>query len=563
MGNRSRSDIHPAPPRPAGNDIQQATAVLTALEVAAKNFRLYPETHAVCQQGLHALVRHLNTFLNRNGALRFYLEGSRAVFRGKPLRQTGDGSLTALLSRDGIRWLEFRKGLTTDEIRIFLDILKRCRILSPESEGDIVTALWQENFSHICYEAVDVFWEIDPEAELPALLDRNRKFPLPDTGPDEQKLPPRIGDLSPDGELWRLTPTDLREIGQMVIREENWDSTADVLDLMTIILEKQRHQDDFGIILEFIAEEFQATLEQGEFDLALCLLRRLHRIRRLYGNRSAWAVPMLEHFFSLISTPPYLGVFGQANLELLDDNQLRIIRTLLCLLPPEAIRTLAPMLAETPSPRIGKLLGEVIGTLACRDMAPLEEMLACPHERVVYKLTHILGHISGEKSDALLVRLLDHPAEAIRIRAIKILLTRGRQPVAKLFYLMESPHAAVRRMVLKCLEQKRNPSAERLLLKYMTGTGLQRADSAHILACFTALGKCGSSACIPFLRQMLLGQWWHHYLGKDSPMERQGAALALMALEETEESVEILEKAARSPFPNIRAAYRKARQGVR
>ena len=40
-------------------------------------------------------------------------------------------------------------------------MLSEHRTLTDESEGDLVTALWKKNLSHIRYEAAEEFWETE------------------------------------------------------------------------------------------------------------------------------------------------------------------------------------------------------------------------------------------------------------------------------------------------------------------------------------------------------------------------------------------------------------------
>jgi hypothetical protein len=67
--------------------------------------------------------------------------------------------ITTLLYRDGIKWIEFQEGLPLEEIASFFRIVHKYRSLSGEAEGDIVTALMDEELEYIDFKAVDIFWQ--------------------------------------------------------------------------------------------------------------------------------------------------------------------------------------------------------------------------------------------------------------------------------------------------------------------------------------------------------------------------------------------------------------------
>src|SRR5262249_13571374 len=67
-------------------------------------------------------------------------------------RGKGDG-LAWRLYKDGIRELRFLPGVERDELVRFLEIVRRGRV---GDEDDVVTQLWENDFSCIGYRAVDL-----------------------------------------------------------------------------------------------------------------------------------------------------------------------------------------------------------------------------------------------------------------------------------------------------------------------------------------------------------------------------------------------------------------------
>ncbi len=373
-----------------------------------------------------------------------------------------------------------------------------------------------------------------------------------------------IADPEVDRDLWKLTDAEQDELRKMVIEEENWDSIDDVLDVLVVILQEQQSEADYSTILEFITEEFQMTLEQLEFQLAADLLDNIQRLKRTYADSYHWAPPLIDRFFRTISGPEVLNALDQCRLEptKLSDDRLKTMRRLLLHLHPRAVHPLGLMLPGMTDPRIRKVLMEVIGSLANTDPASMEKLLDNPDEELVQQIVFILGHLKHPDSVSLLTKMLSHPSVSIRKRAMKAVLSRGSGALSKLFPLIEDPSPEIRHIILDLLSRRRSREAESLLLEYLSDGRFKIDEPLHVIACYYTLGRCGSFQSIPFLRARLLEKGWRGIIGLEKPHERQGAAMALMALK-LETAEEILQQAARNRFSSIRKAYEKAFEALR
>jgi HEAT repeat protein len=124
--------------------------------------------------------------------------------------------------------------------------------------------------------------------------------------------------------------------------------------------------------------------------------------------------------------------------------------------------------------------------------------------------------------------------------------------------MIQDSRPPVRSLILEYLGKRRNPLAEELLLHYFEKSGPHLKDRRHLLACYRALGQCGSARSIPFLQDTLLGRDWKLFMGMGNSVHRLGAALALLSMPREKAAKALLEAANRSSFPGIRAAYRQA-----
>lgn len=602
-------------------EFQAAKAVIASFILAVKNYAMYPESHVICQDSLQAVKSCIDVFIENYGDLRFDVEKNRLLFQSEMVQQDDPRTvkLAFPLFRDGIQWLEFKQGLELWEISGFLKIHNQYVILQEEAKGDLVTALWEMDFPHLQYAAMDVLWKAETitdfstfkvtddekpattgygiehgqlhdtamqeqgdddfstfkvtDGEKPATAGHEIEHQsLHDTAMQEQGDDDQQGlantERDPDAgvdmllstmdtTIWQLTQEESQNLKEMVAEEERQNGTQDVLDVLEVILQAQDEPEDYSIILDFIKEEFKNTLARGEFRVALSFIENLQKSYQSCKTEKPWAQPLLGQFFINISTSEVLGALKRVLPTINKQHTINIkdFRRLLLRFPPTAITALGPLLLQKLSVPVERQVMEIIGMLALKDIHPLIQLLDRPEEVLVKKLVFILGHIKGEKTEQILLQMTHHKSDRVRLEALKALTRRHVNMIKKLFHLIDDPVLTIRRMMWDYLEKHKNRETGDLILDYLDHKKIRRDDDQQILNCYKTLVRCDSRYYVSFLRESLLGQGWDFSI--DSSLRRRGAALALLELN-TDQAKEILNQASKSLFPSIRSAYRKA-----
>ena len=564
MQDRSMSKVPSVPEaRPSDEEILIVKGMIGSFLIALRNYALYPEDHAISRKSLAAVEDRLDGFLAGHECLRLNVEKDRFLFQGEIVHQgpPQEEALAFQLFREGIQWLEFRNGITAEELNVFFKLLNRYRTPKEEAEGDLVTALWEADFPHLQYKNEDVLWEAEPLIDF-SLLKVVPGEVRPAEEAAEEPLAPaaKIAMPAVDNTFWKLTPAEEKEIQAMILEEETRDCTEDVLDVLMIILKEQRDPKDFAIILDFLAEEFQYTLAQGEFPFARKFLESINALRESHAPDKPWTRPLLDDFRQKISSPEVLGALEQAwqQVIVMDAYRLEELRRSLLLLPAKVILTLGSMLPNVGSPGIEQLLMEVIGAHADDDLDPVKLLHEAAEEPLARRIIHVLKHLPTKDPTNVLFELTRHARDSVCKDAINALVDRDPQNLRKLFPLLEDPRPPIRRLIYGYLGRRGNPLAEELLLDYLEHNRFQLKDRQHILACYRALGQCGSPRSLPFLQESLLKRDWNSFLGIGGSLHRQGAALALLAMRNEEAARSALRKASRSIFSGVRLAYRRA-----
>ena len=545
-------------PITTNKELQAVKDIIASLLLTLKNFGLYPENHATCQKSLNNAFKNFKAFLNTYDSLRFDIEKERLIYENEIVFQesVGEENLAFFLYRDGIRWVEFKKGLNIKEIKGFLKILNNYRTIQEDPEGDLVTALWEAQFENIQYKSLDIYWDSEPLTELNLLSTGEAKYFGDNVSEKELDNPVSTTLRSSEKGLFKLNSAEIAKLREMIIEEENRDILKDLLDLASVLLADQSNKENLKALLQFIENEIKVALTRENFQLAHITLTGLHKMRLASKTKYPWAVPIFNKFIKYISDPNYLNILSKIlpTLDGADLNRLKRMIQFLVLLHPNAILTLGPMLSQTRSIKVQQQLLKVIELMARRDFQPLERLLSSNDEYVVRNLLTIATRIPGEPPKRIFLKMIHHPSEMVRKQVIKNLLDQKSVTLEIIFPFVEDPCESIRQLVFDYFEKYNPEKGEAFLIEYLQKKHFSINNHQHIIACYKTLGKCGSSKSIPFLQKLLFKRrWLPDFRGA---IHRQGAIIALIAIE-TKEAKRLLTNASRSFFPNVRIAYKR------
>ena len=568
---------------PSKEEIQGVRGFMAAFEKAIKSYSLYPGTHSISEKLLSSLENSLAIFFNTYPDIKLDIEKDRICYKTVEVyrKNEKEDHLVSPLFRDGIIWLEFRKGTATTELSILLGLLNEYRAITDESEGDLVTALWKKNLDHISYEAAEVFWETEPKLDFshfkvsgaseeaiqgPAELSSDVAAGKSPAGSENAGKPSTVSLAATEVKrsLIQLSSAEKEKLQTLIKEEENRNRSEDILDMLLIVLEDESDEKEFDKILELLVQEFENILLHGEFHLAAKILAHLKEMLGRDSAKKIWRDPLIKQYFETVSESEFLEALKTylPNLKSEDPTQLKILRQVLLMLRPKAVLAIGPLLSEAVSTPLRLRLMEAIVILSRQDLKPLNQLLKAPDDQMARHLVTVIGHLKGKNPQRLLLNLTRHFSPDVRREALKQLLKRTGSVHPSFFFLLEDPNPAIRREILSRLASKRTQTSEDSLLKYLSQKEFQITEFDHILACYIALGKCGSSRSINFLKETLEElSWWEIFRLSKSP-HRRGAALALSELN-LAEADKILDNAAGSFFPPTKRAARGVRSGRR
>ena len=553
-------DTKVQPPNASADASQKAAAdLIKKIALAVKNYTLYPEGHVLLKGGMASLEKALQDFLETYGDFRIDIQKDRILFHEEEILR-GDSSednLVNILFRDGIQWLEFQEGITHSEIVTLCRIIRNYRHQDEDAAEDLVTALWDADIPSIKYGTNDLIWQDSPALDV-AQFEVSEQAPSEAMVEDPPHDPtPSIADPHFDQILWKLTPEEIEHTAAMVYKAEKSELEHDVFDMLLIVLDEQHDESDFATVLDFISGLFQNALAMGDFRFSYKIIKGMRNVYHTYVAERAWSQPLLDDLFIGLARPQALKGLAPVLTQPPSDvsQEFGYLRKTLILMDPQVAISLGPMLLKVSHAALRKQLMQIIAALAARNIRPLLKLLNHKDQRLVQMVISIIIRLRQPNVDKILLRLTQSADVATRRLALNGLIKRQIPFNANLEHLIQDDDSVMQRLMLRYMGADRSGAAEKFLISYLAQHRFGRRDQAHVSACYTTLGNCGTSQAIPYLKQRLWGRAW--VPGSRQALHRRGAAAALLRID-CEEAQELITKASRSLIPTVRHAYRRA-----
>ena len=310
----------------ADDRIQQdkAREILLVLGNAVSAARLFPSENPTVRNFISDLFERLSEYLEQYRKLEIGIEEQAFTLDGKTISRDPNAihSLPFFFFKDGMKMLEFHRGLQKSELEGFLEAIREVSQLPPE-EGDIVNALWELDFPNIRHVAPDDFLEtkigvgrqaLRPEVDIDSLrhgrveltpedLEEIRKnvLTLEKTKASEEAaagpaFPEDIGNT-----LAKTSDREMMEIEALLTANRQLSREDEYLSLILEIIYLEDRPEQFPAIADILEQYHQEAIKKGDFRRAAKLLRALSEIKDLYAAKNKLKSDLIDSVIALLS----------------------------------------------------------------------------------------------------------------------------------------------------------------------------------------------------------------------------------------------------------------------
>lgn len=540
-----------------------------SLVKTVKAVRFYPPDNPTIKGFRDQLLKKFQFFLNKYPSFTLQVGEYNLSFMGKILYENRDmkSSLAFILYKDGVRELRFMKGLEEWEVQGLIDIIKGVENIN-ELEDDVVTLMWEKDFTHIGYVATDEFLE-DKPIIIPENADQFRSYlvfkPLghnvevdlaeegAEAEPDlDQILSKTIKDLGflSNRKVYFLTPEEVEGLRKEVEAEIDPVFVFNVIDILFEILALEKMREPYQDSVNLLNKILDAILTLGDFQKASDLLKRVYMVLKIYELKD-WQIEIIQKLIQDAGEEQRIDRIGKI-LEKEEGVRLDDLSSYLILLQQNSIKPLIKTLGELKNSKTRRVICDALAEIGKNAIELFPPFLDDRRWYLVRNITYILGRIGREQSIPYIQKAFIHGDPRVRREAIQALgLIGGPKAISLLVRALMDGDVRIRAMAAINLGKLGKAVGLAALLEAVQSKDFQKRDRVEIKAFFDAIGMVGSNEAIPVLQQLLERKGWFSRGGMDEI--HMGAANAL-AMIGTPGAKVILEKGKSSKDESVRNA---------
>jgi hypothetical protein len=508
--------------------VKSTKALIQNFLQTVKAFRLYETNHPIVSKFLERLRKDFDQYFDEFDSFSLQIGEYRLYYRGNVVYENEDvkESLAFVFFKDGIRELQFSRGLEFRELLDFLNVVRKSDFLN-RMEDDLVTLLWEKDFSHIAFTTVDEFLE-GSGIYVPATeedLIRRSEYRGPDEEWSQERVDQKQGaiprDSEPAGleqainpfpgqslvEACQLTSEESEIIEREAQQEQRPEYVYVLIDnLIEILLHLGEDVDAYENTISYFDRVIEYLLEGKEVDKAVDLLKSLtHTMESMVlKDKQIFAI---RRILEKSSSPHHIELLGKvmrAEGETDPGSVLQYFR----FLTKQAVEPLCLLLGELESGKWRKLICEQLAEVARGEIPLLSKFLQDRNPFLVRHVVYILGKIGDPSAVRYLVNLPNHPDTKVREETLQALNKFGRNGEDLIQKFLEDSAPGIRAKAALFLARNAKREAAKPLATIILSEDFYKRDYEEKASFFRALGETGSEEVIPMLKKIAKKRSW-------------------------------------------------------
>ncbi len=570
-------------------ELESVKRLVQLLGSTLKSLLLYPSNNPIPEEFKRKLYAGFGEFLDKYDELKLEVNSRRFLYRETPVYEEGEKEegLVRKLHADGIRELAFLKGLESEELDGFLDVMEES-LKQRDLDEDLVTMLWEKDLNNVKYLVVDDLMDVD----VPAAED------VPDNWDFEQLLRSEIElagqeadssgkayeDLSyrykqeQTKELLRklkeFSPEEVERIQQLLEMEDRRRTLDEFLDVLIEVLVAEEDVSEFREIMNAMNRVLDVLVNVADFHSAANIIRRLRNLestlREASGGKTQAVGEKVDMALQVIDRAGTEENIGKVSLVLNEKEMLDLTwaKRYLLSLGQSSVVPIMHMLGDLKELKTRKMVCEVLAEKARDRMELLREGLSDQRWYVVRNIIWVIGTVGLEEGAKLLKPIAKHREVRVRKEIVASLIKiPGSQAGSLLISFLEDEDKKVRLLASRGLARKREQQAVPALAEMIKGEEFRDKTPDEKKSLLEGLAAIAGGEAIPFLVKVISKRRW---LKRDKHNETRVLAIGALSLIDEPRAHEALSHLKKKRNKGVRQACehalrrvqtRRARQG--
>lgn len=537
--------------------------------------QLYDDNNVALQRMRRDLARSFDDLLEwipeislRVRSDGFYFEDQVVLDEPNP-----DESIPFAYYRDGVRRLDFYRGLSTDELDVVIGATARGFSFTGVGD-DIVANLWKHDLEHVRYVVVDTnivdaaeggaaaegSAEVaDIDAQLDGLLRAIYGESDDDVGPrrvnvDEMDLPAKalaetldqVDDMAPgfhpsrtflkapaykEALLAEIAPFDDQQLAMRAMFGCFWS------------LQQQATGPHAEATAEALLRMFDTAVVGGDLQSATYAIQGMTHIAQTKPKTQAWLDQAIDD-----ARLRHVTQYAVANRQSSAPQQaFAFFRA--C--GKRAVPSLVGQLAGLEDPTVRRAYAELVLELGIDDLASIRALMDSDQAYVAQEAIHLLGRIGTPEANEVLMGALTHPHAAVRLAFLDHLTQLPDDVCLEMCTkLLEDSDPRVQAGAAATLGSIGNPKTANVLRDLVLHPDFAAQSKDYQRACLTSYAKLGGAkAILPLSR--FIKQGTTMLAGAAAEELAISSVLALSEIR-SQRSVEVLKEACKTRKKRVR-----------
>jgi HEAT repeat protein len=539
------------------------TDLLKAFVKAVRAHQLYLPNNPMHARSLEAVREAFAAIWKHTDELELQIVETQLRWEGRVVLDEGErtsDNLAWLLYKDGIRELKMLKGFEEEELGTFFNLLQAVRKATDEDD-DLLTLMWEREFTTLQYRYVDLTAETGPGVESMERAEQKEKILSP--AQVEAGLESTTSSLAKlddfDSTLYFLDDREVEYLQQEIKREFSTDLRPAVIASLLDTFETQKdptvREEICGLLDYFLL----ILLSTAQYRNAAYLLREA-------GVTATRAPDLLEpqkqrltQLGELMSDPKPLGQLLQA----LEDSPLRApqmeLDELFGILQPRALETILGWIGRSNNPQLKMLLEVAASRLASSNSAELIRLIGSDDEAVVLEAIRRAASLKSPAAVPALGKMLTVGEADMRAAAVTALTEIGSPGAMQMLErALADEDREVRIIAVRALGARNARASVPRIEAAIKGKELRESNLTEKMAFFEAFGLLCGDAGIPLLDGILHAKG---FMGKRDDSEFRACAAMALGKINTPKATECLNRAAGEKDVIVRNAVSRAIRG--
>jgi hypothetical protein len=508
--------------------VKSTRALIQTFLQTLKAFRLYEADHPILSKFLERIRKDFDEYFSEFDSFSLQIGEHRLYYRGNIVYENQDvkESLAFAFYKDGIRELQFSRGLEFKELIDFLNIVRKSDFLN-RMEDDLVTLLWEKDFTHITFITVDEFLEgsgIYVPATEEDLIKRSEY-----KGSWEEWLQEKVEEDQAESshasmaegleqainpapgqslvQACQLTPDERETIHREAQQEQQPEYIYVLIDnLIEILLHLGEDVDAYENMISYFDRVIEYLLEQKEVGKAVALLKSLNDTLEsmVMKDKQIFAI---RRILEKSSTPHNLELLGKT-MKGEGEGSSEPILHYLRFLTKQAVDPLCLLLGELESGKWRKVICDRVAELSRDEIQPLSKFLSDGNPFLVCLILYVLGRIGDPSALKYLSHLVTHQDLKVREETLQVLNKFGEKGKDLIQKFLKDSVAGIRAKAALLLARNTKGEAVKPLTEIILSEDFYKRDYDEKASFFRALGETGSREVMPILKKIAKRRRW-------------------------------------------------------